>query len=166
MWAYVLSKALVLGVITVVECFALTYVALLRQGRPPHGVLLANGELELALVLSLTGLAGMTLGLLISAVARNGDRVLAALPVLLFLQFALSGAALPVTGVPGLDQVSYVSSARWGYSAAAGTVRLDELLADGCNGNALPLAVAPRDAAAPGRRLRSDARPDRRRLVP
>ncbi|HEV2637260.1 MAG TPA: FHA domain-containing protein [Actinocrinis sp.] len=146
-WAYVLSKTLLLSFLTIVECFALAYIALLRQGGQKQGVALANFDLEMAVVLSVTGLAGMALGLLISAVARNGDRVAAVLPVVLFAQFALSGAAFPVTTVPGLDQVSYVAAARWGYSAAAGTARLDELLGTGCNGSAPSNSSATSTAA-------------------
>ena len=141
--AYVFSKTLVLGAMTVVEAFVLTYLALLRQGGPDRGVLLHNGRLEIALVVSLTGLAAMSLGLLVSALASNADKVLTILPVILFAQFVLSGSAFPVRGTPGLDQIAYLSGARWGYSAAAATTHLDSLLTDGCNG-------AQAAAAAPG----------------
>jgi len=133
-WAYVLSKTLVLGAITVVESFVLTYIALLRQGGLSHGVLIHNGRIEIALVVGLTGLTAMALGLFVSALAGNADKVLTILPIILFAQFVLSGSAFPVRGTPGLDQVAYASGARWGYSAAASTAGLDSLLGDGCNG--------------------------------
>jgi ABC-type multidrug transport system ATPase subunit len=141
--AYVFSKTLVLGAMTIVEAFVLTYLALLRQGGPAHGAVLHNGRLEIALVVSLTGFCAMTLGLLVSALASNADKVLTILPVILFAQFVLSGSAFPVRGTPGLDELAYLSGARWGYSAAAGTVNLDALLGDGCNG-------AHASAAVPG----------------
>lgn len=122
--SYVLSKALLLAMITIIQCFVLTYIALLRQNNLNRGVALPNGELELALVLSLVGLTAMALGLLISALARHADKVLAAVPAVLFIQFALSGAVFPVAGTPGLDHLSYLSAARWGYSAAADTAHL------------------------------------------
>ncbi|HEX4789881.1 MAG TPA: FHA domain-containing protein [Actinospica sp.] len=131
--AYILSKALVLGIITVVESFVLTYLALLRQGGPRHGTLLVDYRLEVALAVSLTGLSAMALGLMVSAMSSNADKVMTILPVILFAQFVLSGSAFPVRGTAGLDQISYLSSARWGYSAAAATVNLDKLLGDGCN---------------------------------
>jgi ABC-type multidrug transport system ATPase subunit/pSer/pThr/pTyr-binding forkhead associated (FHA) protein len=132
--AYVLSKTLVLGAITVVESFVLTYIALLRQGGLAHGVVIHNGRIEIALVVALTGLTAMALGLLVSALAGNADKVLTILPVILFAQFVLSGSAFPVRGTPGLDEVAYASGARWGYSAAASTANLDGLLGNGCNG--------------------------------
>jgi hypothetical protein len=102
---------------------------------------LLSGELEVAVVVSLTGLAAMSLGLLVSALASNADKVLTILPVILFAQFVLSGSAFPVSTTPGLNQISYLAAARWGYSGAASTARLDDLLGDGCNG-----APAPRTA--------------------
>ncbi|WP_084316730.1 ATP-binding cassette domain-containing protein [Actinospica robiniae] len=136
--AYILSKALILGVITVVESFVLTFLALLRQGGPAHGALLLDGKLEVAIGVSLAGLSAMALGLMVSALSGNADKVMTILPVILFAQFVLSGSAFPVRGTAGLDQISYLSSARWGYSAAAATVDLDKLLQDGCNGQHAP----------------------------
>jgi hypothetical protein len=131
--AYILSKALILGLMTVAESFVLTYLALLRQGGPPHGAVFLNYRLEIAIAVSLAGLSAMALGLLVSAMSSNADKVMTILPVILFAQFVLSGSAFPVRGTEGLNQISYLSSARWGYSAAASTVNLDKLLGDGCN---------------------------------
>ena len=136
--AYILSKALILGLITVAESFVLTYLALLRQGGPPHGVVFADFRLEIAIAVSLAGLSAMALGLMVSALSNNADKVMTILPIILFAQFVLSGSAFPVRGTAGLDQVSYLSSARWGYSATASTVNLDELVGDGCNHQASP----------------------------
>ena len=131
--AYILSKALILGLITVAESFVLTYLALLRQGGPAHGVVFVDFRLEIAIAVSLAGLSAMAFGLMVSALSSNADKVMTVLPIILFAQFVLSGSAFPVRGTAGLDQVSYLSSARWGYSATASTVNLDELVGDGCN---------------------------------
>lgn len=147
--AYVLSKALVLGLITVVESFVLTYLALLRQGGPPHGAVLGDFRLEIAIAVSLAGLSAMALGLMVSAMSSNADKVMTILPVILFAQFVLSGSAFPVRGTAGLDQVSYLSSARWGYSAAASTVDLDKLLGNGCNGQTSPTGAVMQSQCDP-----------------
>jgi hypothetical protein len=83
-------------------------------------------------VASATGLAAMALGLLISALVSNADKALTILPVLLFAEFLLTGGLFPVTA-PGLRELSYLSSAHWGYAAAASTVNLQGLLG-GCGG--------------------------------
>ena len=147
--AYILSKALILGVITVIESFVLTFLALLRQGGPAHGALLLDGKLEVAVGVSLAGLSAMALGLLVSAMSSNADKVMTILPVILFAQFVLSGSAFPVRGTAGLDQISYLSSARWGYSAAAASVNLDKLLQDGCNGQHSPTGAVMQSQCDP-----------------
>jgi len=140
--AYVLSKALVLGAFTVVQAFVLVLIGIARQGGPGHGSVLASGRLELCLVAALSGLAAMSLGLLISALVTNADKALTVLPVILFAQFLLTGALFSVSSTPGLEQVSYLTSAHWGYAAAASTADLDVLQHDGCNGTG-PLRVGP-----------------------
>lgn len=133
---YVLSKFIVLGVITVAESFIMVYMALARQGGLEHGQVLGNGRLEIAIVVSLSGLCSMALGLWVSSLAANADKVMTILPVILFAQFVLCGAAFAVQNTAGLNQLAYFSSARWSYSAEASTSDLDLIEGDGCNGTA------------------------------
>ena len=137
---YVLSKALVLGAFTIVQAFLLVLIGTARQGGPAHGAVLSSGRVELFLVAALSGVAAMALGLLISALVTNADKALTILPVILFAQFLLTGGLFNVRTTPGLEQLSYVTSAHWGYSAAASTANLDLLQGDGCNGTG-PLRV-------------------------
>jgi hypothetical protein len=132
--AYVLSKAIVLGVLTVVECAVMTYIALLRQRGLGRGLVLPEERVEHALVVALSGLAGVALGLLVSAMARNADRILMVVPAIVFAQFALSGAVFSLHMTKGVSDVAYVSSARWGYAAAAATANVDRLTGDWCGG--------------------------------
>ena len=130
--AYVLSKALLLGVITMIQAALLVVIGVARQHGPGAGSVLGSGRVELFVVASATGLAAMALGLLISALVSNADKALTILPVLLFAEFLLTGGLFPVTA-PGLRELSYLSSAHWGYAAAASTVNLQGLLG-GCGG--------------------------------
>lgn len=130
--AYVLSKVFLLGLLTVAQSAGLVALGLLRQHGPGAGSVLPNGEIELFLVASASGLAAMALGLLISAFVSNADKALTILPVVLFAQFLLTGGLFSVNA-PGIQQLSYLASAHWGYAAAASTVDLDGLTFDGCN---------------------------------
>jgi hypothetical protein len=80
----------------------------------------------------------MSLGLVISAFVSNADKALTILPVILFAEFLLTGAVFNVRTTPGLDQLSYVTSARWGFAAAASTSNLDRIEGLGCNGTGPP----------------------------
>jgi energy-coupling factor transporter ATP-binding protein EcfA2 len=140
---YVLSKFIVLGIITVAESFTMVYMALSRQGGLEHGLVFGNGRLELAMVVSLSGLCSMALGLWVSSLAENADKVMTILPVILFAQFVLCGAAFAVQNTAGLNEIAYFSSARWSYSAEAATSDLDRIEADGCNGTAPSIPGRP-----------------------
>ncbi|GAA1954528.1 ATP-binding cassette domain-containing protein [Catenulispora subtropica] len=131
--AYVLSKVLLLGLLTIAQAAVLVFLGIVRQGGPGHGSVLSSGQFELFLGVALAGLAAMALGLLISAFVSNADKALTILPVILFAEFLFTGSAFPVNKTPGLAQASYLATAKWGYSAAASTADADVLLGTGCN---------------------------------
>jgi hypothetical protein len=131
--AYILSKALLLGLLTIAQSAVLVFLGIVRQGGPGDGSVMSSGQLELFFVVSSAGLAAMALGLFISAFVSNADKALTILPVVLFAEFLFTGSAFPVSSTPGLAQASYLASAKWGYSAAASTANLDALLGTGCN---------------------------------
>ncbi len=127
--AFVLSKALVLGVITVAQAIVLVAIALSRQDGPAEAVVLGWAMGEIMLAASLAGLASMSLALLVSAVVRSPDRATTLLPIILILQFVLSaGGVLPeLTDKPVLREMSLASSSQWGFAATASTTDLNEL---------------------------------------
>ena len=127
--AYVASKAVVLGAITAVQAMLLVPIATARQGGPEQGSLLEWPLVELTLAAVLAGVAAMTLGLLVSALARTVDRAMSVLPVVLILQMLLAmGGVFPdVVEKPVLEQASKLASAQWAFSASASTVELDRL---------------------------------------
>ena len=131
--AYVLSKAVVLGALTVAQSLVLVLLGVARQGAG-RGALLSSAELELFIVVALTGVSAMALGLLVSALVTNADKALTVLPVILFAQFLMTGAVFNLNNTPVLHQVSYLTSAYWGYSGSASTANLDTLEHLGCNG--------------------------------
>jgi ABC-type multidrug transport system ATPase subunit len=152
--AYVGSKAAVFGVITVIQSFVLVAIALSRQPLPPldrhHfipalqaqtpdifaglrpftlGSVLSSQELEIAIAVALAGLAGMALGLAISALVRKSDQAVLLMPVVLVVEMALSLPLLKIsTSNPVIQQLSKIASANWGFSAVASTVSLNQLL--------------------------------------
>jgi ABC transport system ATP-binding/permease protein len=133
--AYILSKAVVLGALTVLQAFVLVVLGLARQGGPGHGALFSSGRFELFVVVALTGVSAMAIGLLVSALVSNADKALTILPVILFAQFLMTGAVFNLQRTPVLSEISYVAPAKWGYSAAASTANLDAIEHLNCNGS-------------------------------
>ncbi|MFQ5554734.1 MAG: FHA domain-containing protein, partial [Acidimicrobiia bacterium] len=127
--AYVLSKVFVLSILTFLQAAVMVLIAMRRQGSGWGGALLESGEIEFVIGFGMAGLAGMGLGLLISAIAKNVDRAVSLLPVLLVLQLIVSGAFKNVLEKPVLREASYLASAQWGFSAGAATIDLNELQA-------------------------------------
>ncbi|MDP9075358.1 MAG: ATP-binding cassette domain-containing protein [Actinomycetota bacterium] len=140
--AYLLSKATVLGVLTVAQAAVMVTLGVARQSGPSRGLVFPVGRIELVAVVAMTGLAAMALGLAISALVSNPDKALTLLPVVLFAEFLLSGAAFNVAHTPVLSEISYATSAHWGFSAAAATANLDAIQGSGCNGSPAPPAAA------------------------
>lgn len=138
--AYLWSKALVLGVLTVIQAIILVLLSTARQGGPGHGSFISSGKFELIIVASAAGLAAMALGLMISALVSNPDKALTILPVVLLAQFLLSGVFFNLSGSVVLQPLSYVTSARWGFAAAASTADLQGLAPRSCG---KPIVVAP-----------------------
>lgn len=127
--AYVASKAIVLGGITVLQTIMLAALVLARQAGPSQAVVLGSPVVEITVVVALTGLAAMSLGLLISAVAGTAQRATSVLPIVLILQLITSaGVVLPeIVDRPVLREVSLISSAQWGVAGAAVTADLGML---------------------------------------
>ena len=128
---YIGSKLAVLGTLTVVQCTVMALLALARQGSHDQGSLLASPLPEVVLAAVLAGLAGMTLGLLISALASTADQAMTVLPVILLLELLLAmGGLFPdVVDKPVLKQLSYGAGTQWSFAAAASSVDLGRMQA-------------------------------------
>lgn len=118
--AYLSSKFAVLGVITVAQAGLLVVVGVARQDGPTDALVLFQPTIELLVVIAVCGLSALALGLLISSWASSGDKAMTVLPVMLFVQFLMAGLIFPVSTI-GIQQLSWITSARWGFSGAAAT---------------------------------------------
>ncbi|MEX1008740.1 MAG: ATP-binding cassette domain-containing protein [Acidimicrobiia bacterium] len=129
--AYLASKVAVLGAITMLQIIVFTLIATASQKGPNDAVALGSGKVELAVGIAIAAIAGMSLGLLISAAARTTEQAMTVLPVVLIAQMVLaSGAVFPdVTERVGLRQAREVVTAQWGFSAAAATADLNQIQA-------------------------------------
>jgi ABC transport system ATP-binding/permease protein len=126
--AYLLSKLLILGVISAIQAVVMLAIGLTGRPLPPQGAVLTHlPELELLLAMAALGIASMTLGLLISAVVNSSDKALPLLVVVVMGQVVLSGGIFPLHGKAGLGQLSWLSPSRWGFAATASTASLNKI---------------------------------------
>ncbi|WUD71716.1 FHA domain-containing protein [Streptomyces sp. NBC_00510] len=124
--AYLASKVVVLGVITVAQAVVLTMVALVGVRLRPQGGsgVLLPPLLEITLAVALLAFTSMMLGLLISALVRKEEVTMPLLVLIAIVQVVFCGALLPLHGVPGLEQLSWLVPSRWALGAMAATLDL------------------------------------------
>ncbi|HWT49446.1 MAG TPA: FHA domain-containing protein [Mycobacterium sp.] len=123
--AYLLAKVCVYTVFAIVQSAIVTGIAILGKGGPTQGaVVLGIPNLELFVDVAMTTVASAMLGLLLSSIAKSNEQIMPLLVVAVMSQLVFSGGMIPVTGRTGLDQMSWVTPARWGFAASASTVDL------------------------------------------
>ena len=109
--SYVLSKFAVLGAVCALQCavlLGLTYAPLHLSGSPlvMYGLLL------------LTSLAGLGMGLTLSALANSSEAAIALVPLLLIPQIILGGVIMPIQDLsPAMRTLASTMAARWGFEA-------------------------------------------------
>ena len=122
--AYLASKVVVLAVIVGIQAIALTLLGVLNNPAPDRGTFTSSGMFEVVLAVVLVTIASMCIGLALSALVSNADRVMPLLVVVIMAQLLMSGAIFPVKGEPVLEQLSWLAPARWGYASVAATTDL------------------------------------------
>ncbi|CAM5283158.1 ABC transporter ATP-binding protein/permease [Streptomyces aurantiogriseus] len=137
--AYLMSKVVVLGTVTVVQAAVLTLVALLGVDLDAPGGkgVLMPPLLEITLAVALLAFTAMMLGLLVSALVRKEEVTMPLLVLLAIVQVVFCGALLPLDGVPGLEQLAWLVPSRWAFGAMAGTVDLARIVPGGLTGDPL-----------------------------
>jgi ABC-type multidrug transport system ATPase subunit/pSer/pThr/pTyr-binding forkhead associated (FHA) protein len=124
--AYLVSKLIILGVISAFQVLLLVGIGLIGKKLPPTGSFLVHLPLvEILLALGVLAVVSMTLGLLISSLVNSSDKTMPLLVVAVMFQVILTGGIFPLAGKVGIDQVSWISPSRWGFAATASTVNLN-----------------------------------------
>ena len=128
--AYLVSKLLVLGVISVLQSTLLVLLGVSwRPIHHPGAFLTAVPLVELILGIALLAVASMCLGLFVSAIVSTSEKAMPFLVLFTMVQVVLSGYVVPLADNVGLKQLSVISPSRWGLAAAASTVNLNEISA-------------------------------------
>jgi ABC-type multidrug transport system ATPase subunit len=129
--AYLGSKLIVLGVISVVQALIVAVIGLAFRPLPTQGSLLVHAPFaELLIGVAVFAVASMCLGLAASALVRTINQATPFLVLIIFIQIMLSGGVFSVGGA-GINQVSWLIPGRWGYAAVASTTDLNHLLPAG-----------------------------------
>ncbi|WP_217551990.1 FHA domain-containing protein [Streptomyces sp. GbtcB6] len=128
--AYVMSKVVVLGAVTVLQAIVLTQVGLagVDLNAPGGDGVLMPPLLEITVAVAVLSFTAMMLGLLISALVRKEEVTMPLLVLLTVVQVVFCGTLLKLNGVPGLEQAAWLVPSRWALGAMAGTVELHRIV--------------------------------------
>jgi ABC-type multidrug transport system ATPase subunit len=118
---YMLSKIVVLGVLCLFQSAVL--VGVVELGEPLQQGIILPPLLETYITLCLTSLAGLMVGLTISAIAPNNDRAISFVPIILIPQVIFSGAIIPLKD--WVTQIlAVIFPTRWAMAALGSSIGL------------------------------------------
>ncbi|MER6313172.1 FHA domain-containing protein [Streptomyces sp. NPDC001581] len=128
--AYLMSKVVVLGVLTIAQAVVLTVVGLagVDTNAPGGKGIFMPPLIEITLAVALLSFTSMLLGLVISALVTKEEATMPLLVLLTIVQAAFCGALLKLSGVPVLEQLAWFVPARWAMGAMASTTDLGAIV--------------------------------------
>ena len=125
--AYLGSKVIVLTLLTAPQAIVFTLIGVLGR-TPGRSALLGSSLVETLIALVMTALVSVMLGLLVSTLVNSADKTMPLLVLITMAQLVLSGGLIPVAGKVGLEQVAWLSPARWGYAAVSSSIDMNAVL--------------------------------------
>jgi len=124
---YVLSKILVLTLLVLIQSLILLVLIGLKVQLPAMGALLPVG-IELFMTTFLASLAGLAMGLAISASSSSPDRAISMVPLALIPQILFAGVIFSLgDGLTIQRLLSWFTISRWAMDAYGTTVNLNDL---------------------------------------
>ncbi|KAA6216955.1 ABC transporter ATP-binding protein/permease [Streptomyces filamentosus] len=126
--AYLMSKVIVLGVITAFQGVILCAIGFAIRDLPAEGLLMPPA-VELCLVVIALGLTSMMVGLVISALVKTAEKTMPLLVMFAIVQVVFTGILFKVFGSPGLEQFAWLMPSRWAIAGAGTTLDLGHLMA-------------------------------------
>ncbi|KXW66391.1 ABC transporter ATP-binding protein [Mycolicibacterium phlei DSM 43072] len=130
--AYLLAKVFVFTAFAIVQSAIVTSIAIAGKGwgkgAVETGAFLSSRSLELFIDIAATTIAAAMVGLALSALAKSNEQTMPLLVVAIMSQLVFSGGMIPVTDRIVLDQLSWLTPARWGFAASASTIDLIRLV--------------------------------------
>jgi ABC-type multidrug transport system ATPase subunit/pSer/pThr/pTyr-binding forkhead associated (FHA) protein len=118
---YLFSKVAVLGTLCLLQSAVL--VLFLEIKAPLQQGIFLGPVLESYITVALTSIAGLMVGLTISAIAPNNDRATSLIPIILIPQVIFSGIIFPLTG-PALKFLGAFFAAGWAMAGLGSTIGL------------------------------------------
>ncbi|MFJ4199446.1 FHA domain-containing protein [Streptomyces sviceus] len=126
--AYLMSKVVVLGVITILQGLMVGLIGFASRGLPKEGLVLGNATLaELCLPIMGLGFTSMMFGLIISALVKTSEKTMPLLVMFAIVQVVFTGCLFTLHGTLGVNELSYLMPSRWAVAAAGATLDFNKV---------------------------------------
>ncbi|MCF3964234.1 ABC transporter ATP-binding protein/permease [Streptomyces fuscigenes] len=125
--AYLMSKVVILGLITAVQGGIICGIGFSTRPMPTEGLFMPPA-VEICLAIIALGLTSMMVGLVISSLVKTSEKTMPLLVMFAIVQVVFTGILFKVFGTPGLEQFAWLMPARWGVAAAGTTLDLSHLM--------------------------------------
>jgi ABC-type multidrug transport system ATPase subunit len=127
--AYLLAKIAVFCVFAAGQAAIATTIVRLGKGAPTaHPQFFGNSTFSLFVTVAGTCVASAMLGLLLSALAQSNEQIMPLLVVSIMSQLVFSSGMIPVYQRFGLEEMAWLTPARWGYAAGASSIDFPSLV--------------------------------------
>ncbi|MFE6288306.1 FHA domain-containing protein [Streptomyces sp. NPDC057877] len=129
--AYLMSKVIVLGAITMLQGALIGAIGFVTREIPEEGLVLGGAVMvELSLPIMMLGFASMMFGLVISALVKTAEKTMPLLVMFAVAQLPFTGCLLILNGAIGVNQLSYLFPSRWAVAAAGATLDFNKIFPD------------------------------------
>ncbi|MGW7072973.1 FHA domain-containing protein [Streptomyces sp. NPDC054855] len=125
--AYLMSKVIVLGVITAFQGVIICGIGFATRDMPEEGLILPPA-VEICLTIIALGFTSMMFGLVISSLVKTAEKTMPLLVMFAIVQVVFTGVLFQVYGSPGLEQFAWLMPSRWAIAGAGATLDLAHLM--------------------------------------
>ena len=126
--AYLMSKVIVLGLITAFQGVVICAIGFSARELPEEGLFLPTA-VELCIAIIAFGLTSMMIGLVISSLVKTSEMTMPLLVGFAIVQLVFTGVLFQVFDSPGIEQIAWLMPSRWAIGATGATVDLAHTMA-------------------------------------
>ncbi|MFC4030534.1 FHA domain-containing protein [Streptomyces polygonati] len=127
--AYLMSKIIVLGLITALQGAIISGIGFAPRRMPVDGVLVhAQPAVEMTLAIMGLGFGSMMFGLIISSLVKTAEKTMPLLVMFAIIQVVFTGVLFQLYGSPGIEQFAWLMPARWAVAALSVTADLNHVM--------------------------------------
>ncbi|MEV5982335.1 FHA domain-containing protein [Streptomyces sp. NPDC052114] len=125
--AYLMSKVIVLGVITAIQGVIICAIGFAPRELPKEGLIMPPA-VEICLTIIALGFTSMMFGLVISSLVKTAEKTMPLLVMFAIVQVVFTGVLFQIYGSPGLEQFAWLMPSRWAIAGAGSTLDLAHLM--------------------------------------